>query len=149
MKSILTRLTEAIGDSIANNYTTNEFVTEKLKIDKNTGGFRISNFSSKELEKILREKNPELHKELVDYINSSKDFAKLGKDRIKRDQRNNSSNSSSHSSGGCISTSKHNSGVGCGSSRSSGGCGSSSSSSYGSSSCGSPRSSSHRSLSGC
>jgi len=135
MKSLLTRLTESIGDEIARNSNNNIF--EKLSINKNTKlrkniplkGIDLENFI-----KDLKEENPELADKVDDYIQNSKKF----QNNIKKSKPNPKPTTRSSSSirsygGGCGSGSNSSS---CGSSRSSRSSSCGGSSSYSDYSCG-------------
>jgi len=131
MKSLLTRLTESIGDEIARNSNNNIF--EKLSINKNTRLRKNISLKGMDLEKFikdLKEENPELADQVDEYIQTSKKFSNnqnKPKQTTKPTPRRSSSSSRSYS-GGCGSNSGS-----CGRSNySSGSCGRS----YSGSSCG-------------
>lgn len=127
MKSLLTILTESIGDEIARNSNNN--ILEKLSINKNTRLRKNVQLKGIDLEKFmkdLKEENPELADKVDDYIQNSNKF-KNNNQKPKPTLKPRRSSSSSRSYGG-----------GCGSNSSS--CGRSSG--YSGSSCG-------RSYSGC
>lgn len=139
MRTLLTRLTESVGDSLAKNVNNNT-IFEKLSINKYSGKFiYLSSFM-----RDLKTKDSDLYSKLEKYFDDNKvlqnphyvDDGQIKKDMAKEkaaQSKPKSSRRSSSSSGGC------------GSSRSSGGCGSSSSS-WSSGGCGS---SSRSSRGGC
>ena len=129
MKSILTKLTESIGNNIATNHNKNEFLNEKLSL---TSDYNLSDLDPDKLQDILKA-NPdlwsEIQKELKKSQKTKEALRKKKENRPKpsRQSKSSRSSSSSYSGGGCGSS--YSSG-GCGSSRSSwssGGCGSGSS----------------------
>lgn len=134
MRTLLTRLTESIGDTLAKNVNNNT-IFEKLSINKYSSKFiYLSSFM-----RDLKTKDSDLFNKLEKYFDDNKvlqnphyvDDGQIKKDMAKEKAaqskpKHNSSRSSSSSSGW--------SSGGCGSSRSSwssGGCGSSSRSSRG------------------
>ena len=137
MKSLLTRITESIGDEIARNSNNNIF--EKLSINKNTRLRKNIPLKGIDLEKFmkdLKEENPDLADKVDDYIQTSKKF-KNNNQKPKPTLKPRSSSSSRSYGGGCGSSSSGSCGRssgysgsscgrsysgGCGSGRSSGGC---------------------------
>ena len=134
MKSLLTRITESIGDEIARNSNNNIF--EKLSINKNTRLRKNISLKGIDLEKFikdLKEENPELADQIDEYIQTSKKFQNQAKSKQTSKPTPRRSSSSSSSGGSCgssanwgsscgRSSSRRSYGGGCGSSRSSGGC---------------------------
>ena len=126
MRSLLTRLTESIGDTIATNYNRNELLNEKLSL---TSDYNLADLDPDKLQDILKA-NPELWKDIQRELKKNqktKDALRKKKENRPKPKQSKPSRSSSSSYGG-----------GCGSSYSSGGCGRSSGYSGG---CGSSHSS--------
>lgn len=78
MRSLLTRLTESIGDTIANHYIKNEFVTEKLhlndKVQVNTRpplSVELGDINMKDVLVALDKENKSLLNQLKDFIETS------------------------------------------------------------------------------
>lgn len=78
MRSLLTRLTESIGDTIANHYIKNEFVTEKLhlndKVQVNTRpplSIELGDINMKDVLVALDKENKSLLNQLKDFIETS------------------------------------------------------------------------------
>ena len=131
MKTLLTRLTESIGNTIARNINNNEFIEEDQKmslyhISGSTGGVTLTDLSGKELAKILDKENPALLKELQKHISSSKICKKMKPREKQRERKTTSSSDYSGYSCGRRRSSSCGSNVNWGSS-----CGSSSRSSSG------------------
>ena len=139
MKSLLTRLTETIGDNIAVNINNN--ILEKLVINKDIDAPVITDFTIKELAEALEKEEPELFKKLGEYVAQSKKLNQIANKRKPKQQPQRGGSSSSTRS---RSRSTGSSSGGYGSSRSSSSCGSGSYGGWGSS-CGS----SSYSRSGC
>lgn len=130
MKSLLTKITENIGDSIAQASNKNELVSEKLHLNSNIKvaddkqlTIKMKDIQMKDLLDAIEKEDTDLSKLLTEFIANSQT---LKKKYAKKSQR------TSSSYGGCGSSSRNS---GCGSSRSSwspswgsGGCGSSRSS---------------------
>ena len=128
MKSLFTRLTENIGDSLAQNINKN-ILQEKLHIDKDSSIYKLSDFTIEELIPILKQENPDLLKELDEFVKGSKGLYEIGKKKnvknrtTKPDIKNNKKTSSS-SNGSCGRSTRY--GGSCGrSNRYGGSCGSS------------------------
>ena len=116
MRSLLTRLTESIGDTIANHYIKNEFVTEKLhlndKVQVNTRpplSVELGDINMKDVLIALDKENKSLLNQLKDFIETS-DFI------ANKYAKKNSNVKAPSSSSSCGRTNYGNS---CGSSRSS------------------------------
>ena len=110
MKSILTKLTESIGNSIATNSNKNEFIEESGRMEAyhisgNTGGPTLTDLSGKDLARILNKENPELLKQLQKHLASSKECKKIKPKKKKSSSRSSSSSSVDWSNGGCGSSS--------------------------------------------
>lgn len=136
MRTLLTRLTESIGDTLAKNVNNNT-IFEKLSINKYSGKFiYLSSFM-----RDLKTKDSDLFNKLEKYFDDNKvlqnphyvDDGQIKKDiakekaaqsKPKHNSSRSSSSSSSYSSGGCGSSRSSWSSGGCGgsSSRRSGGC---------------------------
>lgn len=140
MRSLLTQLTEAIGNSIAQAAPKNELVTEKLHLNSNIKvkgssqlTIKMSDIPMKDLLDAIEKEDADLSKLLTEFIENSptlrKKFAKKHTPSTRSSSRSSSSwgggcGSSSRSSswgGGCGYTSRSRSG-GCGPSPSQGGC---------------------------
>ena len=122
MKSLLTRLTESVGDTIANHYIKNEFITEKLHLDDkvkvNTRpplSVEIGDINMKDVLVALDKENKGLLEKLKDFIETSDFIAnKYAKKNANVNPPKQTSNNSS-SCGSSISRSRV-SGSSCGSS---------------------------------
>ena len=132
MKSLLTRLTESIGDNIARTMNKNEFIDENSRMEAyhitgNTGGVTLTDLSGRQLAKILDKENPALLKEIQKHLATSKECKKLNPKEAPRKRETTSSSSPSSSSNGSCGRSSGYSDNSCGSSsRNYGGsCGSS------------------------
>ena len=120
MKSLFTRLTENIGDSLAQNINKNLLVQEKLKLDNHLDDPHLTDFNIGELIDVLKKENPTLLKNLDDFVQKSRTLKELAKKKKEKKSKSTSSRSSSRSSssnGSCGSST--NWGSSCGSSRSS------------------------------
>jgi hypothetical protein len=131
MRSLLTRLTESIGDTIATNYNRNELLNEKLSL---TSDYNLADLDPDKLQDILKA-NPELWKDIQRELKKNqktKDALRKKKENKPKPKPSRSSSSSysgggcgsSYSSGGCGRSSGYSRSYsgGCGSSHSSGGC---------------------------
>ena len=135
MRSLLTRLTESIGDTIATNHNRNELLNEKLSL---TSDYNLADLDPDKLQDILKA-NPELWKDIQRELKKNqktkdalrkKKENKLKPSRQSKPSRSSSSSysgggcGSSYSSGGCGRSSGYSRSYsgGCGSSHSSGGC---------------------------
>ena len=135
MRSLLTTITESIGDSIARKSPDNELIIEKLHLDSNikmksNATIKMEEVSMKDLVTALKKDDQDLLGLLKDFIANNQTLnKKYGKKPAPA-----RSSSSSSSSGGCGSSTRWGGGCGggsysrsswgggCGSSRSSGGC---------------------------
>ena len=139
MRSLLTQLTEAIGNSIAQAAQKNELVTEKLHLNSNIKvkgssqlTIKMSDIPMKDLLDAIEKEDADLSKLLTEFIENSptlrKKFAKKHTPSTRTSSRSSSSYSGCGSStrwgGGCGSSSRSSSwGGGCGGGSSSrGGC---------------------------
>ena len=139
MRSLLTQLTEAIGNSIAQAAQKNELVTEKLHLNSNIKvkgssqlTIKMSDIPMKDLLDAIEKEDADLSKLLTEFIENSPTLRKKFAKKHTPSTRPSSRSRSSSSGGGCGSSASY--GGGCGSSsRSSswgygGGCGGGSSS---------------------
>lgn len=128
MKSLFTRLTENIGDSLAKNVNKNLLIQEKLKLDKHIDDPHLTDFNIGEIIDVLKKENPTLLKNLDDFVQNSRGLKEIAKKKKEKKSKSTSSRSSSRSSSsGSSCGSSTNWGSSCGSSRSSrsyssGGC---------------------------
>lgn len=132
MKTLLTKLTESIGATIAKNINNNELIDENQKmsmyhISGSTGRATLTDLSGKQLAKILDKENPALLKELQKHIASSNMCKKIKPQQKRRESSSSRSSAwdnydcSRRSSSSC-GRSSSSWGSSCGSSRSSSGC---------------------------
>jgi len=137
MRSLLTQLTEAIGDSIAQATQKNELVTEKLHLNSNIKvkgssqlTIKMSDIPMKDLLDAIEKEDADLSKLLTEFIENSptlrKKFAKKHTPSARPSSRRSSSSgcgSTTNWGSSCGSSSRHSSwGGGCGSSSSRSGC---------------------------
>lgn len=120
MKSLFTRLTENIGDSLAKNVNKNLLIQEKLKLDKHIDDPHLTDFNIGEIIDVLKKENPTLLKNLDDFVQNSRGLKEIAKKKKAKKEKSTStsrSSSRSSSSGGSCGSST-NWGSSCGSSRS-------------------------------
>lgn len=127
MKSLFTRLTENIGDTLAKNINKNLLVQEKLKIGKDSSIYKLSDFTIEELIPILRQEDPDLLKELDSFVNRSKGLYEIGKkknvkNRTTKPAVKNNKKTSSPSNGSCGRSTGYSGSCGSSRSYSRGGC---------------------------
>ena len=137
MRSLLTQLTEAIGDSIAQATQKNELVTEKLHLNSNIKvkgssqlTIKMSDIPMKDLLDAIEKEDADLSKLLTEFIENSptlrKKFAKKHTPSTRPSSRRSSGSSCGSSTNwgsSCGSSSRRSSwGGGCGSSSSRSGC---------------------------